>query len=106
MNIIVFGATGQTGRAVIAKLLEAGHKVTAFVRDASRLTAAPNLKIVQGDAMQSADVERAVPGHDAVVVTLGNSQNPFLLAPAARLRPIFAKWARGTSSRLSGRRRR
>jgi len=84
MKIIVFGSTGLTGRAVISKLLEAGHKVTAFARNASKLADAPNLTIVQGDAMQSADVERAMPGHDAIVVSLGNSQNPFARLFGAR----------------------
>ena len=36
MNIIVFGPTGGTGRAVIAKLLADGHTVTAFARDPSK----------------------------------------------------------------------
>ena len=84
LNIIVFGSTGRTGRAVIAKLLADGHNVTAFTRDASKLAAAPRFIIVQGDAMQPADVARAVPGHDAAVVTLGNSQNPFALLLGAR----------------------
>jgi len=61
-----------------------GHKVTAFTRDASKLAAAPRFIIVQGDAMQPADVARAVPGHDAAVVSLGNSQNPFALLLGAR----------------------
>jgi uncharacterized protein YbjT (DUF2867 family) len=39
MKIIVFGSTGQTGRAIISKLLEAGNEVTAFGRDASNLNA-------------------------------------------------------------------
>ena len=79
-----FRSTGRTGRAVIAKLLADGHNVTAFTRDASKLAAAPRFIIVQGDAMQPADVARAVPGHDAAVVTLGNSQNPFALLLGAR----------------------
>ena len=34
--------------------------------------------------MQAADVAAAVPGHDAVIVSLGNSQNAFALALGAR----------------------
>ena len=84
MKIIVFGSTGRTGRAAISKLLEAGHEVTAFARNTSTLATAPNLAIMQGDAMRTADVDRAVPGHDAIVVSLGNSQNPFALLFGAR----------------------
>jgi uncharacterized protein YbjT (DUF2867 family) len=84
MNIIVFGSTGGTGRAVVAKLLASGHSVTAFARDPSRLSAAPGLTIVKGDAMEAADVARAVPGHDALVISLGNSQLPLATSLGAR----------------------
>jgi len=84
VKVIVFGATGGTGRAVIAKLLADGHDVTAFARDPSKLEAAPGLTIVHGDAMRAADVAGAMPAHDAVVVSLGNSQNPFALLLGAR----------------------
>jgi uncharacterized protein YbjT (DUF2867 family) len=72
MNIIVFGATGGTGRAVVAKLLADGHRVTAFARDPSKIAAAPGLTVAKGDAMSPEDVARALPGHDAVVVSLGS----------------------------------
>jgi uncharacterized protein YbjT (DUF2867 family) len=85
MKILVLGATGGTGRAVVDELLAAGHEVTAFSRNAERLGARERLAVVNGDAMSGQDVERAVSGHDAVVVTLGISENPLrvrLLGPA------------------------
>jgi uncharacterized protein YbjT (DUF2867 family) len=84
LKVIVFGSTGGTGRAVIASLLAARHEVTAFARDVSALTEIPGVRSVQGDAMRGADVTAAVPGHDAVVVSLGNSQNPFAMMFGAR----------------------
>ena len=84
MNIIVFGPTGGTGRAVIAKLLADGHMATAFSRDPSKLSPAPGLTIVKGDAMDPADVKRALPGHDAVVISLGNPQLPLAISLGAR----------------------
>ena len=84
MNIIVFGPTGGTGRALIAKLPADGHRVTAFARDPSKLAPAPGLSIIQGDAMNAADVKRAIPGHDAVVISLGNPQLPLAIALGAR----------------------
>jgi uncharacterized protein YbjT (DUF2867 family) len=55
-----------------------GHEVTAFSRRAAEVEArSPQLRFVNGDAMNPADVERAVQGHDAVVVTLGIAENPF-----------------------------
>jgi uncharacterized protein YbjT (DUF2867 family) len=83
MNIIVFGPTGGTGRAVIAKLLEDSHMVTAFARDPSKLSPMPGLTIVKGDAMNPADVKRAIPGHDAIVISLGNPQLPLALSLGA-----------------------
>ena len=84
MRIIVFGATGGTGRATISALAAAGHRVSAFARDPSKLSGAPAIEAVRGDAMQAADVAAAMPGHDAVIVSLGNSQNPFAMLLGAR----------------------
>ena len=72
MKIIVFGATGGTGRQFVEQALTAGHKVTAFLRDPAKLGIAhANLTIVPGNVMEPASVERALPGHDAVLVALG-----------------------------------
>ncbi len=84
MNIIVFGPTGGTGRAVIAKLLADGHTVTAFARNPSKLPPMPGLTIVKGDAMTPAEVKRAIPGHDAIVISLGNPQLPLAISLGAR----------------------
>jgi uncharacterized protein YbjT (DUF2867 family) len=84
MNIIVFGPTGGTGRAVIAKMLADGHTVTAFARDPSKLSPAPGLTIVKGDAMNPADVKHAIPGHDTVVISLGNPQLAIAISLGAR----------------------
>lgn len=77
MRVLVVGATGGTGRAAVEQLLAAGHRVTAFSRSASKLAIdSPNLATLEGDATNPADVDRAVRGHDAVVVTLGITENP------------------------------
>lgn len=90
MKIAVFGASGGTGAATIRLLLSQGHQVTAFVRSPSAaLSTQEGLLIVQGDAMHQGDVARAVQGQDAVVVSLGNSQNPFaLMFGAKRTTPV------------------
>lgn len=76
-NILVVGATGGTGFAVVQALLERGHRVTAFSRSASRmeLTHDALLKL-DGDVMSAIDVSRAVVGQDAVIVALGIAENP------------------------------
>ena len=76
-RILVVGATGGTGRATIERLVEEGHRVTAFSRHADALAEISELvTAINGDATNSDDVERAVRGHDAVIVTLGIAENP------------------------------
>lgn len=75
MKCLVVGATGGSGRAVVEELLSAGHEVTAFSRHAEKLSASERLRIVKGDAINPADVDVAVRGHDAVIVTLGISES-------------------------------
>lgn len=85
MQVLVIGATGGTGRETVARLLEEGHRVTAFGRHPERLGApSERLRLEVGDALSARDVARAVAGQDAVVVTLGISENPLrvrLLGP-------------------------
>jgi putative NADH-flavin reductase len=73
MNVLVFGATGGTGRTLVAQTLEQGHRVTAFARNPDIIKMKhDNLVIVQGDILDYASVERAVKGQDAVLSALGN----------------------------------
>ncbi len=72
MNLVVFGASGRTGRLVIDEALAAGHTVTAFVRDPAKLVNAhERLKIVQGDSSDAASVAQAVAGAQAAISALG-----------------------------------
>jgi putative NADH-flavin reductase len=72
MKLLVFGATGGTGRAIVAQALDQGHVVTAFVRNPAALTTKhERLKIVPGDILDYSSVEAAVQGQDAVLSALG-----------------------------------
>jgi len=72
MNLLIFGATGGTGRAIVAQALEQGHRVTAFARNPDAIKIEhENLIVVQGDILDYASVERAVKGQDAVLSALG-----------------------------------
>jgi putative NADH-flavin reductase len=74
MKVWVMGATGGSGRAAVQQLRARGHQVTAFTR--SGQLDLEGVSVVRGDATQAGDVERAVRGQDAVVVTLGIRENP------------------------------
>lgn len=84
MNILVFGATGGSGRAIAARARAEGHDVTAFVREPTRIEAAPHLTVVTGDATRAEDVAPALPGHDAVVISLGERPKPLDWLPGLR----------------------
>ncbi len=76
MQIAVFGATGGVGKQVVAQALNAGHHVTALVRDPAKLSLQhERLTAVVGDVRDGGKVEQALAGADAVVVSLGNTPN-------------------------------
>lgn len=77
MKIIVFGASGGTGREVAKQALEAGHTVTAFVRNPAKLDIQhANLNVFQGDVLDAVAVQKAVAGQEAVISALGPSRPP------------------------------
>ncbi len=67
MNVVLFGATGMIGSRVLKELISRGHKVTAVVRDRSRVPQNPSVKTVQGDVLDTASVAETVKGADAVI---------------------------------------
>jgi putative NADH-flavin reductase len=73
MRITIFGATGGTGTCLVAQALEAGHDVTAVVRDPARLAipAHPRLRVVAADIMDPASILPAVTSADAVLTAAG-----------------------------------
>ncbi|HSB45385.1 MAG TPA: NAD(P)-dependent oxidoreductase [Nitrospira sp.] len=67
MKIVVIGATGFVGSAILHEALQRGHEVTAIVRHPEKLTAHPKLYPQRGDVYSADDVARLVAGHDAVI---------------------------------------
>lgn len=70
MKVLVIGAAGRTGRAVVKHSLAAGHQVTAFVHKADEYRE-PNVRVIGGDATDSGAIGAAVFGQDAVLDTIG-----------------------------------
>lgn len=72
MNITIFGATGNIGRRLVEQALGEGHDVTAFTRDATRVSVEHDrLQAVEGDVTDPAACLPAVKDADAVIVALG-----------------------------------
>ena len=75
MNLVIFGATGGTGRALVEQALDQGHTVTAFVRKASRMCVKHRrLRLAIGDVLDYGTVEAAIVGQDAVLSALGHKR--------------------------------
>ena len=73
MRVLVTGATGLVGGAVVRELLARGHRVRALVRPGSDLTNLPAGEVERclGDVLDRPSVERALAGQDAVIHSAG-----------------------------------
>jgi len=72
IKVVIFGATGSIGRALLAQALAQAYPATALVRTPAKIDAEhANLRVVQGDVLDPASVERAMPTHNAVFCALG-----------------------------------
>jgi putative NADH-flavin reductase len=75
MKLLVFGASGKTGREVVRQALARGYAVTAFVRQTARLPIAhANLRLVAGEISNPEAIASVVAGQTAVISTLGVGQ--------------------------------
>jgi len=92
----LLGATGHTGREVLDVALARGHEVTAYVRSPEKVgRPEARLTVAAGDALDVDRLTTALPGHDAVISTLG-------LPPRRALRPssFMAESAAATVSAM------
>jgi uncharacterized protein YbjT (DUF2867 family) len=71
VRLLVVGATGGLGRAVVGRALARGHDVTALVRDLDTAGLPGDVRCVGGNVLDRASLEPAVGGHDAVICALG-----------------------------------
>ena len=70
MKILVIGAAGKTGEAIVKQALAEGHTVTAFVHSAKGFEGG-GARTIEGDVLDPAVIEGAVAGQDAVLDALG-----------------------------------
>jgi putative NADH-flavin reductase len=76
MNILVVGANGGIGRQSVEIALEAGHYVTALVRNPANLVIThAHLQIVTGDIRRPETFERYLENQDAVISAIGGKMN-------------------------------
>ncbi|MBO0933115.1 NAD(P)-dependent oxidoreductase [Fibrella aquatilis] len=87
-TIAVFGASGRTGLPFIQQALEAGYTVQALVRTPQKITIShPRLRLIKGDALNPADIDKVIYSSDGVVSLLGQDKasQPDLQTRATKL---------------------
>lgn len=75
LKVALFGATGKTGRYLIAEALKRGIDVTVFARPSSSFENS-DVRVVRGDLTDRARLEEAIRGADAVLSALGPTTLP------------------------------
>lgn len=80
MNVVVYGATGNSGSEIVKELLSRGHKITGVARNVDSLKAMPGVTAKRDDLSNV----------DAIVAIVWNS--PCVLSPAETL----SEWKEST----------
>ncbi|ELZ95191.1 NADH dehydrogenase 32K chain-like protein [Haloferax mucosum ATCC BAA-1512] len=75
MRVLVTGATGFVGRHLVPALLDAGHDVVVFVREAGRYDGPADVEVVEGDIFEPETVEPAMVGVDAAYYLIHSMQS-------------------------------
>lgn len=74
MKIVIFGASGKTGKILMDMALEAGHEVCAYVRRPSAVQSEnTNLSVVVGALSDTEKIRTVVAGADACISVLGGN---------------------------------
>ena len=95
-NVVLIGASGFVGTAILNELLNRGHKVTAIVRDAQKMTVSnPNLTIVEADVTDTDALKEAGKGKDAVISAYNPGwKNPHIYEDTLKNYPLIVESAK------------
>ena len=66
-NVLLIGATGFVGSAILNELINRGHKVTAVVRDPEKFASRNGVEVVKEDVTNVDGIARLAQGKDAVI---------------------------------------
>jgi putative NADH-flavin reductase len=89
MKIVLWGATGLTGREILQQALDEGHEVKAVFRTPSLIEKEhANLSVFRGDALSPQSVQEAIADGDIVISALGSGAS---LAQARKLTTIYSQ---------------
>ena len=95
-NVVLIGASGFVGTAILNELLNRGHKVTAIVRDAKKMTVSnPNLTLVEADVTDTDALKEAGKGKDAVISAYNPGwKNPHIYEDTLKNYPLIVESAK------------
>lgn len=71
MRLLIVGATGGLGQAIVAEALAQGHETAALVRDPGRVAFPETVEIARGDVLDPPSLRPVVAGRDAMICALG-----------------------------------
>jgi len=72
VNIVIFGATGFSGRAILQKALEANHNVTILVRNRTSVDIRHhNLTIIEGNVLDRTILHQSLHNQEVIIQCLG-----------------------------------
>jgi uncharacterized protein YbjT (DUF2867 family) len=87
-KLLVLGATGGTGRLIVAQAVQRGYDVTIFARSPEKAAGLDGARIVLGDVRDETSLRQALRGRTGVISALGTPASPFrevtLLSTATR----------------------
>ena len=76
-NVLLIGATGFVGSAILNELVNRGHKVTAVVRNPEKLADGADLEAVKADVADVDAIVKLAEGKDAII----SAYNPGWMNP-------------------------
>jgi len=77
MKVVIFGATGRTGKELVRQSLERGYDVVAYARNPNRISIeSPRLAKVAGELSNRESLREAIEGSDFVLSALGPMGKP------------------------------
>jgi putative NADH-flavin reductase len=102
MKVVIFGASGFAGRAILKEALQQNHQVTILIRNRSSVSINDKrLTVIEGNVMDPKKVSEVLEGQDAVIECLGapKSNKPTTFISDA-IKIIVEEMERSNVSRL------
>ena len=96
MKIVLLGATGFVGSALLAEALNRGHEVTAIVRNVAKLQAQEGLTVIAGDVTNVDSLASSIAGHDALISAFNPGWTPGTVRPE-----MYDEQVQGTNAILA-----